>query len=129
MKQITLILLVVFFLTGCSANRVNTEFKFGNKLAKRGLWKEAYYRWTRALKAGDDSAAIHNNIAISLEYQNKLAEAEAEYQKALKLSPGNEYIKRNISRLKKRMNPDIESDFEEKKDLKKMKKKDKRRRK
>ena len=129
MKQITLILLVVFFLTGCSANRVNTEFKFGNKLAKRGLWKEAYYRWTRALKAGDDSAAIHNNIAISLEYQNKLAEAEAEYQKALKLSPGNEYIKRNISRLKKRMNPDIESDFEEKKDLTKMKKKDKRRRK
>lgn len=129
MKQITLMLLVVFFLTGCSANRVNTEFKFGNKLAKRGLWKEAYYRWSRALEAGNDSAAIHNNLAISLEYQNKLKEAEAEYQKALKLSPENEYIKRNISRLKKRMNPDLESDSEEKKDLEKMKKRDKRRRK
>ncbi len=118
MKQITLILLVVFFLAGCSANRVNTEFKFGNKLAKRGLWKEAYYRWSRALKDGENSAAIHNNIAISLEFQNKLKEAESEYQKALKLSPGSEYIKRNISRLKKRINPDTESDSQERKDLK-----------
>jgi len=97
---------------------VNTEFKFGNKLAKKGLWKEAQYRWTRALKAGDDSAAIHNNLAISLEHQNKLKEAEAEYQKALKLSPENEYIKRNLSRLKKRINPESEQDSEEKKDLK-----------
>ena len=125
MKKITLLLLVTFFLAGCSANRVNTEFKFGNKLAKSGLWKEAYYRWSRALKAGEDSAAIHNNLAISLEFQNKLKEAEAEYQKALKLSPGNAYIKRNLNRLERRMNPDIEPDSEEKKDRNKMKKRDK----
>ena len=129
MKKIILLLLVTFFLTGCSANRVNSEFKFGNKLAEMGLWKEAYYRWSRALEAGEDSAAIHNNLAISLEHQNKLKEAETEYRKALKLSPGNEYIKRNLSRLGKRMNPDTKPDSEEKKDLNKIEKKDKRRKK
>lgn len=129
MKKIILLLLVTFFLAGCSTNRVNTEFKFGNKLAKKGLWKEAYYRWSRALKGGKDTAALHNNLAISLEHQNKLEEAKTEYQNALKLSPGNEYIKRNLSRLEKRMNPDIESDSEEKKDLKQMGKRAKRRKK
>ena len=128
MKKITLLLTVVFFLAGCSSNRVNTEFEFGNKLAKRGLWKEAQYRWTRALKGGEDSAALHNNLAISLEHQNKLKEAEAEYEKALKLSPGNEYIKRNLSRLKRRINPEMEPDSQEKRDPKEKKKKDKRRR-
>ncbi|MEN8222929.1 MAG: tetratricopeptide repeat protein [Acidobacteriota bacterium] len=129
MKQITLLLLSVFLLAGCSANRVDTEYKFGNKLAKRGLWKEAHYRWTRALHSGKDTAAIHNNIAISLEYQNKLEEAKKEYEKALELSPGNEYIKRNLSRLKRRMNPEKELNTEDKKDLKKLKKRDKGKRK
>ncbi len=124
MKQITILLLTAFLLAGCSATRVETEYKFGNKLAKRGLWKEAHYRWTRALRTGQNTAAIHNNIAISLEFQNKLEEAKKEYEEALKLSPGNEYIKRNLGRLKRRMNPGMESDAEGKKDLKRMKKKE-----
>ncbi len=122
MKQITLILIMVLSFVGCSANRVNTEYKFGNQLAKRGLWKEAHYRWTRALHSGIDTAAIHNNIAISLEFQNKLDEAKKEYEKALKLSPQNEFIKRNLSRLKRRINPDKELNSEDKKDLKRIKK-------
>jgi len=101
---------MVFFLAGCSSSRVNTEFKFGNQLARQGLWKEASYRWLRALAEGEDSASVHNNLAIALEHQNKLKEAEAEYLKALKLDPGNEYIKRNLSRLKRRINPELEDD-------------------
>jgi len=123
-KQITLLIVAAFLLAGCSATRVETEYKFGNKLAKRGLWKEAHYRWKRALRTGQNTAAIHNNIAISLEFQNKLEEAKKEYEEALKLSPGNEYIKRNLSRLKRRMNPGMEPDAEERKDLKRMKKKE-----
>ncbi len=122
MKQITLLLLTAFLFAGCSATRVETEYKFGNKLAKMGLWKEAHYRWTRALRTGKNTASIHNNIAISLEFQNKLEEAKKEYEKALKLSPGNEYIKRNLSRLKRRMNPDMKLNAEDKEDMKRMKK-------
>ena len=129
MKKITLMLITVLLFVGCSVNRINTEYKFGNKLAKRGLWKEAHYRWTRALSAGIDTAAIHNNIAISLEFQNKLDEAKKEYEKALKLSPQNVYIKRNLSRLKRRINPEIELNDEDKKDLKRIKKREKGRRK
>ena len=129
MKKITLMLITVLLFVGCSVNRINTEYKFGNKLAKRGLWKEAHYRWTRALHSGIDTAAIHNNIAISLEFQNKLDEAKKEYEKALKLSPQNVYIKRNLSRLKRRINPEIELNDEDKKDLKRIKKREKGRRK
>lgn len=129
MKKIILLLLTAFLFAGCSASRVNMEYKFGNKLAKKGLWKEANYRWSRALLLGKDTAAIHNNIAISLEFQNKLEEARLEYEKALKLSPGNEYIERNLSRLKRRINPELEMEKGKEKDPKPLTKKDKRRRK
>ena len=124
MKQIIILLAAVSLLAGCSANRVETEYKFGNKLAKRGLWKEAYYRWTRALLGGKETAALHNNIAISLEFQNRLDEAEKEYEKALKLDPNNEYIKRNLTRLKRRKNPDIKPDKSEQNEVKKRKKRE-----
>ncbi len=106
LKSLIIILTGIILFSGCSANRINSEFAFGNKLAKQGLWKEAYYRWNKALEEGEKGAAIHNNIAIALEYQDRLKEAESEYVKALKLSPGNEYIKRNLQRLKRRMNPE-----------------------
>jgi len=124
LKQIIILLAAVSLLAGCSANRVETEYKFGNKLAKRGLWKEAYYRWTRALLGGKETAALHNNIAISLEFQNRLDEAEKEYEKALKLDPNNEYIKRNLTRLKRRKNPDIKPDKSEQNEVKKRKKRE-----
>jgi Flp pilus assembly protein TadD len=97
-------------IAGCSSAGIRSEFDFGNKLAKNGLWKEAHYRWMKALNAGNNSAAVHNNIGISLEFQDMLKEAEAEYLKALELSPGNEFIKRNLSRLQKRMNPGFDPD-------------------
>ena len=105
MKLLTIMVSGLLFFAGCATSRINTEFEFGNKLARNDLWKEAYYRWTKALESGENTAAVHNNIAISLEFQEKLKEAEAEYLKALKLDPGNEYIKRNLSRLKKRIDP------------------------
>jgi len=115
LKQIIFLIAAVSLLAGCSANRMQTEYKFGNKLAKIGLWKEAHYRWTRALREGKDTAAVHNNIGIALEFQNRLDEAEKEYKKALELDPDNQYIKRNLTRLKRRKNPDLKPDEAEKK--------------
>jgi len=122
LKQITLLLLVIFVFAGCSSSRVITEFEFGNKLAKNGLWKEAYYRWLRALDHKKDKAAVYNNLAISLEFQGKLKESEAKYIEALKLSPANEYIKRNLSRLRNRINPEIKKKTSDENRLKKKKK-------
>jgi len=126
LRKIKILLLIVSLFSGCSSNRVNTEFEFGNKLAKNGLWKEAYFRWSKALESGKERAAVYNNLAVSLEFQNRLKEAESKYLKALKLSPSNEYIKRNLIRLRKRINPEINEKSSNKNRSIKRKEKDKR---
>ncbi len=99
--KILLIVTLVLAFTFCSGKRYKTELSFANKLAKDGLWKEAYMRWQRVQTAGHDSAALHNNMAVALEQMGKPREAQKEYEQALKMAPGNQNITRNYDRLKR----------------------------
>ena len=103
LKKIICLLAGILFLAGCAANRYRSDFEFANKLAAEGLWKEAYYRWQKALPPNGSSAALHNNLAVALESLNRLPEAEQEYQLALKLAPDNSIIKGNYDRFRKNM--------------------------
>jgi Flp pilus assembly protein TadD len=96
----------ILLLTACAGNRYRSDFEFANKLATEGLWKEAYYRWQKALLPNGGSAALHNNLAVALEGMNRLPEAEQEYQIALKLAPGNALIQSNYSLFKKNQRKD-----------------------
>jgi tetratricopeptide (TPR) repeat protein len=96
------ILLIIAVFIGCSAKKsYRSEFDFANKMAQEGLWKEALYRWEKALAEGKESAAVYNNIAVALEEMGKLEEAEKTYKKALELAPNNPTIKGNLDKLKK----------------------------
>jgi Flp pilus assembly protein TadD len=106
LKKIILITLCVVMISGCAVNRYRSDFEFANKLAAEGLWKEAYYRWQKALSMNDGSAALHNNLAVALESLNRLPEAEQEYQRALKLAPGNTNIQNNYNLFKKNRRKD-----------------------
>lgn len=75
------------------------EVDFANRLAMTGLWQEAYFRWQKSL-AGGESAVLHNNMAIALEYTGKYKEAEQEYLTALKLAPNNNFIKNNLKKVR-----------------------------
>jgi tetratricopeptide (TPR) repeat protein len=101
LKKIILMTICVVMMFGCAVNRYRSDFEFANKLAAEGLWKEAYYRWQKAQTPNGGSAALHNNLAVALESLNRLPEAEQEYQQALKLYPGNVYIKSNYDRFQK----------------------------
>jgi tetratricopeptide (TPR) repeat protein len=101
LKKIILLTIGVVLLAGCAVNRYRSDFEFANKLAAEGLWKEAYYRWQKALAPNSSSAALHNNLAVALEGLDRKPEAEQEYQQALKLDPGNVYIKSNYDRFQK----------------------------
>jgi Flp pilus assembly protein TadD len=107
--------MIIAVLVGCSANRglVKTEFAFANKLAKEGLWKEAYYRWKRSLADGQKNVAVFNNMAIALEKMGKFDEAEETYKKALALAPNNPTVKSNYKKLQKYLSG--EDDAEDKK--------------
>lgn len=69
-------------------------------MAKQGLWKEAYMRWQKVAASGQESAKVHNNMAIALESMGKTEEAEKEYRKALEMDPNNPRIKANYDSLK-----------------------------
>lgn len=99
MRYLTILLFVTLLtLNFCASNP--KEFDFANKMAKEGLWQEAYFRWQRIVNEDPNNASLHNNIAIALEQMGKRDEAEKEYQIALKLEPQNSFIKKNYERFK-----------------------------
>ena len=106
MKKIIFLTICVVLLSACAVNRYRSDFEFANKLAKEGLWQEAYYRWQKAMTADGGSAALHNNLAVALESLGRYEEAEREYQLALKLAPANSKIQSNYNLFKKNQRKD-----------------------
>jgi|SRR5687768_1065591 Flp pilus assembly protein TadD len=71
------------------------QVDFGIKAAQRELWKEALYRWKRAVEIDPTYAAAHNNLAIAYEHNGQFDNARTAYEKALELEPNNVLIKQN----------------------------------
>jgi len=71
------------------------QVDFGIKAAQRELWKEALYRWKRAVEVDPTYAAAFNNLAIAYEHNGRFDEARTAYEKALELEPNNVLIKQN----------------------------------
>jgi len=71
------------------------QVDFGIKVAQRGLWKEAQYRWERAVEIDPTYAAAWNNLAIAYEQQGQFDEARKAYLKALDIDPKNLLIQQN----------------------------------
>src|SRR5918996_1483480 len=76
------------------------QVEFGISVAQRGLWREAIYRWERAVQIDPTYAAAHNNLAIAYEHEGDLDKARAAYEKAVELEPGNSFIKQNYELFK-----------------------------
>jgi len=90
-----LLLTIVIFGSSCSRSHVDQQLRFGITAAQRDLWDEAIFRWKKVLQDNPKSAAAHNNLAVAYEKKGLLEEAKREYEKALKLKPGNSFIKTN----------------------------------
>ena len=71
------------------------QVEFGIAVAQRGLWREAIYRWERAVQIDPTYAAAHNNLAIGYEHEGDLEKARGSYEKATELEPNNTFIKQN----------------------------------
>jgi len=72
------------------------QVDFGIEVARRGLWREAIYRWERATQLDPTYAAAFNNLAIAYEHEGQLDKARGAYEKALALQPENAMIKQNF---------------------------------
>lgn len=76
------------------------QVQFGISVAQRGLWKEALYRWQRAVEIDPTYAEAYNDVAIAQEHEGKLSEARTAYEKAVKLAPNNPVIRQNYDLFK-----------------------------
>ncbi len=76
-------------------SEAKAQVEFGIRAAQNELWKEATYRWEKATQIDPTYAEAWNNLAIGYEYTGRFKEAEAAYQRALKLDPDNAMIRHN----------------------------------
>ena len=83
-----------------AAKDAKSQVDFGIAVAQRGLWKEALYRWQRAVELNPGYAAAWNNLAIAYEHEGNFEEARKAYERALSLDPKNVFIKQNYELFK-----------------------------
>ena len=80
---------LVVLVAGCSHHadmtRPSTQDNFGVQMAKMSLWREALFRFRRAVEINPSDPMAHNNLAVVLMEMGKYEESREELVKALAL--------------------------------------------
>lgn len=97
-----LIATLLLFVPGCGSSsdpsQAGTQRRFGVRMARMNLWREAMFRFRRAVDIQPDDAMAHNNLAVAYEANGDFDNALMEYREALRLDRGNQHIQKNYSR-------------------------------
>jgi Flp pilus assembly protein TadD len=81
-------------------SQAKSQVDFGIKVAQNGLWKEATYRWEKAVEVDPTYAAAWNNLGIGYEHEGRFDDARKAYEKAVALDPKNILIRQNYDLFK-----------------------------
>src|SRR5262245_41549417 len=87
----------------CGAGRskdADVQLRFGVDMAEKGAWKEAEYRFRRALDLAPGDARVLNNLAVACENNGRYEEAEKAYVQALESAPNDRGIRDNFERFR-----------------------------
>jgi tetratricopeptide (TPR) repeat protein len=95
-RKLFLLLLLVFPLLSMGNNKAESQFAKGNELYAKAKYKEAALAYQRVLDAGFASAAVYFNLGNAHYKLGEMPMAIWNYEKAYKLSPGDEDIQTNI---------------------------------
>ena len=104
MKQVlrfSSLLLAVVLAASCSSSRHDpaaTQENFGVNMARINLWREALFRFKRAVQMNPQDPMAHNNLAVAYEANGDFDNALKEYREAMRLDKSNTYIQKNYSR-------------------------------
>jgi Flp pilus assembly protein TadD len=79
-------------------SEAETQLEFGVKVARMGSWREAAFRFERAVRADGTNARAYNNLAVALENLGRFEEAKRAYEKAIELGPDSKHIRQNHER-------------------------------
>jgi tetratricopeptide (TPR) repeat protein len=120
-----LFVLLSLLLAGClpfacahhnDLTKSSSQDDFGVQMARQNLWREAMFRFRRAVEINPSDAMAHNNLAVAYEANGDFEQARKEYLEALRLDRSNQYIQKNYSRFveflsrnKKRQSKDVKT--------------------
>lgn len=76
------------------------QVEFGIEVARKELWREAAYRFEKAVETDPTYPAAWNNLAIAYEQQGNFNDANKAYTKAVELDPNNMLIRQNYDLFK-----------------------------
>ena len=94
------ILLVLSLGAAQAGKEARLQMRFGVDMARRGSWKEAQYRFERALAVAPQDAQVLNNLAVAHENNGHYPRAEQFYLQALEHGPDNDKIRANYERFR-----------------------------
>src|SRR5499427_9305047 len=105
LHRVPLLLIAAFSLSTATAmadarGEARKQVDFGINVAQRGLWREAIYRWEKAVELDPNYAAAYNDLAIAYEHEGQLEKARKAYEKALELDPNNSQVRQNYELFK-----------------------------
>lgn len=98
LKWLAVVALALGGLAGCTSGGGDMQSKFGVQMAKINLWREALFRFERAVELNPDDAMAHNNLAVAYEANGDFEKAARQYREAMRLDKSNQYIQKNYSR-------------------------------
>ena len=102
LKCFFMLMWVLGLTAGCGSstnlNRASAQINFGVKAAKMNLWREALFRFERAVQIDPADAMARNNLAVAYEGIGEFEKARSAYTEALRLDRSNQYIQKNYSR-------------------------------
>jgi Tfp pilus assembly protein PilF len=81
-------------------SEAKSQVDFGVNVALKGLWREAIYRWEKAVEIDPTYAAAFNDLAVAYEHEGQLDKARKAYEKALEIEPNNTQIRQNYELFK-----------------------------
>src|SRR5262245_32865317 len=76
---------------------VREQIRFGVEMAQKGNWREAVFRWKRALEGDPQNPRLLNNLAVGYETLGDFEQAEQSYTRALTYAPQNREIRQNYA--------------------------------
>src|SRR3954469_4130858 len=80
------------------SNEASSQLAFGVDMARRGLWKEALFRFQQAERLEPENPRIQSNLGVAAEAAGQFDKALEYYQKALRLAPNDKGIRTNYTR-------------------------------
>lgn len=100
LKTMLLLAVVAAFVSGCSSGQqpAESQGKFGVRMARMNLWREALFRFSRAVEMNPGDAMAQSNLAVAYEANGDFEKAAKHYREAMRLDKTNPFIQKNYSR-------------------------------